>query len=463
MGDQKTNAILLLCSQFSNQRGEDIKPLTPLEYGRLAKWLHERGRTPEDLLLDLDNGIAGWLDPKKTITPERLKKLLDRSMAMALALEKWARAGIWVMTRSDPSYPRRLKQRLEHGSPALFYGVGNKRLLNAGGLAVVGSRGINASDKSYTHTVGSQAALDGLNVVSGGAKGVDETAMLGALSVEGTAVGVLGDGLLKAAVSSRWRDYLMREQLVLVSPFYPEARFLVRNAMARNKYIYCLADYSLVVRADEGKGGTWSGAKENMNKQWVPLFVKPDSDASGNAALIAQGAKALRFDAEGGSKAGDDPLLKLLNPTKEVSETVADQRAPLIEHEQPPQNEEQEPVCKAEKSDEETTVSEATVTAGDKTEPAPAIATDADVFYTLFVQILRSRFDQHAEVSLEDFKKDYPEIMPKQFTTWLDRAEQKGLVVRKGKRRVYTFKKQSPQIEKGTLDLWGKEHDGGAE
>ncbi len=67
-------------------------------------------------------------------------------------------------------------------------------------------------------------ALDsqGYALVSGGARGVDETAMLGALNAEGTAVGIMADSLLKAATSAKWRKHLMRGNLALISPFYPE-------------------------------------------------------------------------------------------------------------------------------------------------------------------------------------------------------------------------------------------------
>jgi predicted Rossmann fold nucleotide-binding protein DprA/Smf involved in DNA uptake len=76
---------------------------------------------------------------------------------------------------------------------------------------------------------------------------------------------------------------------VLVSPFYPEAGFNAGNAMARNRYIYCLADTSLVVHSGK-KGGTLNGAEENLKKQWVPLWVKPtqDKDAA-NEILVEKG------------------------------------------------------------------------------------------------------------------------------------------------------------------------------
>jgi predicted Rossmann fold nucleotide-binding protein DprA/Smf involved in DNA uptake len=83
----------------------------------------------------------------------------------------------------------------------------------------------------------------------------------------------------------------MNGNVVLVSPFYPEAGFNRFNAMDRNKYIYCLADTSVVVHSGP-KGGTWEGAIQNIKKDWVPTWVKQTQDQqAGNAAIVNAGAK----------------------------------------------------------------------------------------------------------------------------------------------------------------------------
>ncbi|MBL6986308.1 MAG: DNA-protecting protein DprA [Methylobacter sp.] len=221
----------------------------------------------------------------------RIEDLLGRGHALALAMEKWQRAGIWVLTRSDEDYPRRLKQRLRNDAPPFLFGVGNSRLLNNGGIAVVGSRQVNEENLQYADALGAKAALAGVSVVSGGAKGIDEAAMSGALTVEGTVIGVLADSLLKAATAQKWRNGLLNNNLVLVSPFYPEAGFTVGNAMARNKYVYCLSDVAVVVHSGRS-GGTWNGAIENLKKGWVPVWVKPNRDAeAGNEAIVNQGGQ----------------------------------------------------------------------------------------------------------------------------------------------------------------------------
>jgi predicted Rossmann fold nucleotide-binding protein DprA/Smf involved in DNA uptake len=289
----KTQAILLLTARFSKEgAGGDAagaKPLTPKEWGRFAEWLNAQSLTPERLLNGrLAELLSGWRD--KTVTAERLAALLERGPALALSMEKWQRAGLWVMTRGDADYPRHLKQRLGADSPAVLFGCGNRALLSGGGLAVIGSRDASEADLAYSRELGALAARAGHSIVSGGAKGVDQAAMSGALEVEGTAVGVLADSLLRACTSARYRRYLVENNLVLVSPFNPEAGFNVGNAMQRNKYIYCLADGALVVHSGT-TGGTWNGALENLKKRWVPLWVKRTADAqAGNEALAREGA-----------------------------------------------------------------------------------------------------------------------------------------------------------------------------
>lgn len=283
-----TQAILLLTAYFSKAKSDGTKPLTPKEWGRFAVWLNARSHKPESLMTgSLRELLQGWSD--KTVTPVRIESLLARGAALALAMEKWLRAGLWVMTRSDLDYPKRLKKRLGPDSPAVLFGCGNRDLLDVGGLAVVGSRTTSEDDFVYSRELGAAAAQNGISIVSGGAKGVDESAMLGALEVEGTVIGVLVDSLLRASSSARYRSHLMSNNLVLVSSFYPEAGFNVGNAMQRNKYIFCLADAAIVVHSGT-KGGTWNGAQENLKKQWVPLWVKETNDINaGNAAIVKGG------------------------------------------------------------------------------------------------------------------------------------------------------------------------------
>ena len=283
-----SDAVLLLTAHLSGSDDSGAKPLTTEEWWAFANWLKERNATLEYLLENVDEVLGGRSDPRGTT--ERIKRLLDRGSALGLAKDKWAQAGLWWLTSADDDYPARLKKRLGQASPAVLYGCGCRTLLcsmSYRGIAVVGSRAASENDLSWTQAFGEAVAGAGYSVVSGGAKGIDQAAMFGALDREGTVVGILADSLLRASSSKMYRSYLRSQNLVLVSPFNPEAGFTVGRAMQRNRYIYCLSDKALVVHSGI-KGGTWEGAIENMKRQWVPIWVRQDSDDSpGNTALLS--------------------------------------------------------------------------------------------------------------------------------------------------------------------------------
>lgn len=231
----------------------DAKPLSLGEWGRFALWLKDRGLEPSRLLKgDPKALLSSWTD--LPVSPQRIEALLDRGGALGLALEKWQRAGLWIITRAELDYPERLKRRLRHASPPVLFGCGNKALLNKGGIAIVGSRDADEEDLDFSVSLARAAANQGLSVISGGARGVDESAILGALESEGTSLVVLADSLLRAATSAKYRKHLLAGDLVLVSPFNPEAHFNVGNAMQRNKLIYCLSDAAVVVNCTSDKG-----------------------------------------------------------------------------------------------------------------------------------------------------------------------------------------------------------------
>jgi predicted Rossmann fold nucleotide-binding protein DprA/Smf involved in DNA uptake len=286
-----TQAILLLCAGFGQNRQTEPYPLTLSEYNTLVGWLLENELTPANLL---DSNIKKQLsqNPIGTINSERLNALLERGVMLSLAVEKWTSQGIWILGRSDAQYPKCLKQKLRHSAPAILYGVGNKELLSKGGLAIVGSRDVDEEGLSYTQKVVQTCAEQEIQVISGGAKGVDQASMLNILSAGGTAIGVLADSLASSAVARKYRAGIKEGRLTLISACDPSARFNVGNAMGRNKYIYALADYALVVTCSVEKGGTWAGAVEALGKnKHSPVFVRMQGNIpDGNCQLAKKGA-----------------------------------------------------------------------------------------------------------------------------------------------------------------------------
>jgi predicted Rossmann fold nucleotide-binding protein DprA/Smf involved in DNA uptake len=286
-----TQAILLLTAPLiagRNPSSPDL--LTPGEYKRLARHLREIQRQPADLV----SPDAGELlrDCQSIIDEARLRRLLERGFLLSQVMERWRVRAIWVISRADAEYPRRLKARLREDAPAILYGCGDIGLLEGGGLAVEGSRHVNGALIDYAGSIGRLAALAGKALVSGGARGTDQAAMRGALEAGGQARGVLADSLEKATMNREYRNSLLAGKLTLISPYDPGAGFNVGNAMQRNKLIYALADVSLVVNSDVGKGGTWTGAVEQLDKlKFVPVYVRSTGEPSiGLDALRKKGA-----------------------------------------------------------------------------------------------------------------------------------------------------------------------------
>lgn len=276
-----TQAILLLTAPLIAGRGTASSDLlSPGEYKRLARHLREIQRQPADLLSPDAAEILRACQP--VIDEGRLQKLLGRGFLLSQVIERWQARGIWVVSRADAEYPRRLKARLREDAPAVLYGCGDMALLETGGLAVVGSRDVDDALINYTMSVGQLAARADRTIVSGGAKGTDLAAMRGAIESGGRACGVLPGDLEKMTMNREHRDMLIDGRLVLVSPYDPSARFKGWQAMQRNKLIYALADAALVVESSIGsKSGTWSGAVEQLDKlKFVPVFIRSTGESS---------------------------------------------------------------------------------------------------------------------------------------------------------------------------------------
>lgn len=286
-----TRAILLLTAPLIVGRSVTSPDLlAPREYKRLARRLIEIQREPADLMApDADNLLKSCAS---VIEEARLKRLLGRASLLNQAIERWQAHDIWVISRADSAYPRRLKKRLREDAPAIIYGCGDMALLDSGGLAVVGSRHAGDELTMYATSVGRLAANARRTLVSGGAKGIDKSGMLGALNAGGKVIGVLADSLERKAVDCNSHNMLREGNLALISPYDPNAGFNIGNAMQRNKLIYALSDAALVVSSDLRTGGTWSGAIEQLERfKFVPVYVRSTGTPSeGLEALRDRGA-----------------------------------------------------------------------------------------------------------------------------------------------------------------------------
>ena len=284
-----SQVMLLLCSHLGLSADPDPAPLTLREWNPLARKLQAGSLRPGTLLDLTEQDIATHLNLSSEET-RRISRLLERRGALAIELERLESLGVRALSRADDKYPQRYRHRLKDSAPAVLFYAGNKELLGQPGIAVVGSRNLDQVGQECAGFIGNACAWSGLVLYSGGAKGVDMMSMNAALEGRGTAVGILADSLERAIRAPEARAALIRGDLCLVTPYAPDTGFSVGKAMGRNKLIYSVADYAVVVASDVEKGGTWAGATEALKAEWVPVFVL-DHPAmpEGNRMLLQEG------------------------------------------------------------------------------------------------------------------------------------------------------------------------------
>lgn len=293
--NQDSNAIITLCSYLCIP--QDAAPLEPREWSQLAQRLIAAGKRPADLFDDSEADLRQQLglEPDQA---KRLLKLLDRNASLTFALKEYTDMGIQTVTRADESYPFLLKKKLGNGCPPIFYCAGDLALLRRPTIGYVGSRSVSMEDLEFTKEAVKKTVSHGYGVVSGGAKGIDtiagtESLQLGAISVE-----YLSDSLLKKLNKADTVRSVQDGRLLLLSAVKPDAGFNVGVAMMRNRYVYAQSEGTVVVRSDLNKGGTWTGANENLKNAWCPTLCW-DHPYPGNQALLQKGATPIGTDWDG--------------------------------------------------------------------------------------------------------------------------------------------------------------------
>lgn len=321
-----TSAIILLCSSIGSERDAGTRPLGPRTWAKLSERLARQSSLGPRDLLDL---TAEEIDRSLAVGPieaARYVRLLARGGQLAFELDRLRSRGIWVVTLADEAYPARLVDRLGSDAPPVLFGSGDASMLDGGGIAIVGSRDADAVAVEFTERLAGAAARGGTTVVSGGAKGIDVTAMRAAAVADGTVVGVLPEGVERRLREGETRAAVASGRAVLVSPYHPGAAFSAGAAMGRNKLIYALSDVAVVVSSAAGSGGTWTGAIEAIEGAWVPVLVRDGPGVpDGNRALIGKGGVSLPAEAIAGDTVSVTDLMALV-PARERS--VAEASAP---------------------------------------------------------------------------------------------------------------------------------------
>jgi DNA processing protein len=218
------------------------------------------------------------------------RRVADGERVLAAA----AKAGVSVLTPTDPGFPAQLREIPE--PPELLFAVGRMELLERPAVAIVGSRDHTAYGAQVCTMIGGGAARAGLVVVSGMARGLDAVAHVAALDAGGASIGVLGNGIgvIYPAANRELYERMSTEGLLLTE-FPPGERPHAGGFPRRNRLISALARVTVVVEAAPGSGALiTAGTALDQGRDVLAVPGPITSRTSGGAnALIRDGAHPL--------------------------------------------------------------------------------------------------------------------------------------------------------------------------
>lgn len=260
----------------------------------IVEILHNQKITFEEFFnLSRDKWMETYkLEDKEINDLEQAEKELAN---YSFLLEDMLSQGYELIPFNSSEYPKTLKDNLKlKFAPPLIYTKGNKNLLNDDTIAIVGSRKAGNISLEFTKNIAIKATKKFQCVVSGGAKGVDQTALDETIKANGHSILVLPQGILTYTSGiKKYYKHIVDGNLLILSTFFPKAGWSTGLAMGRNKYIYGLSKEIYVAESDS-KGGTWSGVLEGLKAKRTIYIRNPQNDEkNANDLLILKGGKAV--------------------------------------------------------------------------------------------------------------------------------------------------------------------------
>lgn len=204
--------------------------------------------------------------------------------------EQWEKRNIKICTLDEDEYPILLRSIFN--PPAIIYYRGvlpsNENI-----IAIVGARRATAYGKNVAGMLASGLAERGFWVVSGGARGIDTAAHLGALN-KGKTIAVLGCGvdIIYPPENKKLFDSIA-EAGAVVSEYPPGTPVHAAHFPARNRIISGFSKGTIIVEAAEKSGALITA--DFALEQGRDVFAVPgsifSSSSKGTNNLIKQGAK----------------------------------------------------------------------------------------------------------------------------------------------------------------------------
>lgn len=227
---------------------------------------------------------------------EDVKQILESAKCFDIRREreKLEQDKIIFLTEKSDVYPSRLRNMSD--APLVLFVKGNPAhiaRLEEPSVSVIGSRICSCYGTFTAEKFSRELSLNGINVISGMARGVDSAAHKGALLGKGVTVAVLGCGVdICYPPENRSLYDEIEKNGVLLSEYPPGTKPFAWQFPERNRIISGLSDCVIITEAKE-KSGSLITARWAL-EQGIDVFAVPgrinDPLSQGCNHLIQEGA-----------------------------------------------------------------------------------------------------------------------------------------------------------------------------
>lgn len=200
-----------------------------------------------------------------------------------------------MITYKDENYPIKLKN-IKDFPYCLFY-KGNLDLINRKTIAIIGSRKCSEYGKNITKKLAQELAKRDIIVVTGGARGIDSYANIGALIAKRPSIIVLGNSLdyIYPPENKRLEELILNNGGLIVSEYLNQTRGNKMTFPERNRIISAISDGILIVEAKRKSGALITA--DLALEQGKEVYAVPGNilqlNSEGTNELIKQGAKVV--------------------------------------------------------------------------------------------------------------------------------------------------------------------------
>lgn len=161
---------------------------------------------------------------------------------------------ISYISKIDPNWPKQLLDLRQIEPIGLFY-KGNFEIINNKSIAIVGTRKSSSEGNMISTEIAFDLARSGLNIISGGAIGIDNAAHQGALIANGVTISIQAAGLNKLYPSKNNETFNKIIKTGIMISEYPPNRISSKiNFLHRNRLIAALSIGTIVIEAGKVSG-----------------------------------------------------------------------------------------------------------------------------------------------------------------------------------------------------------------